>query len=236
MSIERSRARGPAQRSAVKAVSILSTAATLALALPGHATAQAGGAIEGTLALGLGPAKRTASRYATGAAAARSMQSVPAVVYLASEGLDGEALEGGPVMPSVEVVQRDTAFAPATIAVRTGTVVSFPNADPFFHNVFSYAPNARFDLGRYPEGESRQVVFREPGIARIYCELHEFMRAVVVVTEHPFHAVVAEDGSFRLEGVPPGEHTLVAYHPDLGRLEERVVVRAGETARVLLAL
>jgi plastocyanin len=136
----------------------------------------------------------------------------------------------------VDLVQRDTVFAPSTIAVRSGTVVRFPNADPFFHNVFSYASNARFDLGRYPEGDSRDVRLDRPGIVRVFCEVHEFMRAVILVTDDPYHAVVGEDGAFRMTGVPPGRHTLVAYHPDTGRLEHAVSVVAEETVRVELAL
>ena len=62
------------------------------------------------------------------------------------------------------------------------------------------------------------------------------MRAVVLVTEHSFHDVVSEDGTFRIEDVPPGEYTLAAYHPDLGALEERIVVPGGGTARVALEL
>ena len=165
------------------------------------------------------------------------MQPVAAVVYLTGPGLSAGARPVGPASASVvDLVQRDTAFAPSAIAVTTGTLVRFPNADPFFHNVYSYSPNARFDLGRYPEGASRQVVFDEPGIARVFCEVHEFMRAVVVVTDNPYHAVVAADGSFRLEGVPPGEHTFVAYHPDLGEVRQRLVVGSGELVRLELAL
>lgn len=200
------------------------------LAIPAAAVSQTGAVIEGTLAGDLGPAKKTASRYPTGSAAARSMQAVPAVAYLVGDGLGT-----GPAAVTLDVFQRDTAFAPSAIVIQTGTVVRFPNADPFFHNVYSYARNARFDLGRYPEGESRQVVFGEAGIARVFCEIHEFMRAVIVVTDHPFHAVVAEDGTFRIDGVPPGEHTLIVYHPDLGSLEERIVVGDRETVRLELA-
>lgn len=201
------------------------------------ALAQATAVVEGTLAVAAGPPRRTAARYPTGPSAAQQMQTVPAVVYLSGPALGaGPATLGPAARPPVDVLQRDTAFVPAAIAVRTGTVVRFPNADPFFHNVYSYSPGARFDLGRYPEGESRQVTFSRPGVARVFCEIHEFMRAVVLVTDHPFHSVVAEDGSFRLDGVPPGEHTLVAYHPDLGTLEQRLVVRAGEVVRVEAAL
>ena len=70
----------------------------------------------------------------------------------------------------------------------------------------------------------------------VFCEVHDFMRAVIVVTDHPFHAVVGEDGAFRMDGVPPGEYRLVAYQPDLGLAEEPVVVEEGETARLRLDL
>jgi hypothetical protein len=94
------------------------------------------------------------------------------------------------------MTQRDTTFVPSVVAVRAGGTVDFPNGDPFFHNVFSYSSAQRFDLGRYPQGESKSVTFDEPGIVELFCEVHEFMRGAVVVTENPFHAVVAEDGRF----------------------------------------
>jgi len=200
--------------------------------VPSPLRGQATGVVEGTLTVATRPARMTASRYPAGTVAAKGMQQVPAVVYLMGEGLSASGAVGSE--PVVDVVQRDTAFAPAAIAIRTGTVVRFPNGDPFYHNVFSYAGNARFDLERYPEGELRQVTFAEPGIAHVYCEVHEFMRAVVVVTDHPFHAVVGDDGAFRLDGVPAGRYTLVAYHPDLGPLERDVTVSAGQ--RVALEL
>jgi hypothetical protein len=114
-------------------------------------------------------------------------------------------------------------------------VVRFPNADPFFHNVFSYS-GPRFDLGRYPSGQSREVLFDRPGIVRTYCEIHEFMRGVVLVTDHGFHAVAGEDGAFRIAGIPPGRYTVRAYHPDFGAVEVPVTVTAGATVSVSLEL
>jgi hypothetical protein len=134
------------------------------------------------------------------------------------------------------MTQRDTTFVPSVVAVRVGGTVTFPNGDPFFHNVFSYSSAQRFDLGRYAQGESKSVTFPETGIVEVFCEVHDFMRGAVVVTENPFHAVVGEDGSFRITGIPAGEHTIAFWHADHETLERRVVVTAGATALVEVEL
>jgi hypothetical protein len=134
------------------------------------------------------------------------------------------------------MAQRDTAFVPAVVVVRAGGSVAFPNGDPFFHNVFSYSSAQRFDLGRYPQGESKSVSFPEPGIVEVFCEVHEFMRAAVLVTENPFHALVTADGTFRITGVPAGEHTIVFWHPDREPVERRVAITDGGTTRVEVEL
>ena len=191
------------------------------------------GVIEGTVSVHRRPPRRSAARYPGAAPRTRSVQEVPVVVFIRGVVAGVPTRTDGAV---ATLAQQDTAFSPAALAVQPGTVVEFPNGDSFFHNVFSYSGIARFDLGRYPRGESKEVRFDEPGIAKIYCEVHEFMRAVVVVTENPFHAVVGEDGVFRLEGVPAGTHTLVAWHPDFDEVEQRVVVQDGGTAVVDLEL
>ena len=136
----------------------------------------AAGVIEGTLALGLGPPRKTASRYPGRGSSTNDMQRVPAVVYLT-----GEALRAAPITAAVDMLQRDTAFDPAVLAIQAGTVVRFPNADPFFHNVFSYAGSARFDLGRYPEGESREFRFERVKILLLMVrQLRNYPQPVVV--------------------------------------------------------
>jgi plastocyanin len=171
------------------------------------------------------------SRYAgSGAGSARSVQRIPAVVYIEGR------LPGAAPAASVEMAQRDTAFAPSVMVVPAHTDVRFPNRDPFFHNVFSYSTAQRFDLGRYPRGESKTVRFDEPGVVKIYCEVHESMRAAVVVTENPFHAVLGADGTFTLDGVPAGVHKLVVWHVDHGSTTQEVRVTDGGTARVELTI
>ena len=193
---------------------------------------QAVGIIEGTVSLSPPPPRRTANRYPGGAAEVHTIQQLPAVAYLVGS-------LPAPVVGSADRVimeQRDTAFVPSVVAVRAGGVVSFPNSDPFFHNVFSYSTAQRFDLGRYPQGESKDVTFREPGIVEVFCEVHEFMRGAVLVTGNPHHALVGADGTFRITGVPAGEHTIAFWHPDHEPIERRVTVADGGTARIEVEL
>lgn len=190
------------------------------------------GAISGTVRLEPPPPpRRTPDRgYSSGTGV---VQQLPPVVYLKGQ-IAGAAPSGYVANP--EMTQRDTAFAPSVVALRVGGTVSFPNGDPFFHNVFSYSSAKSFDLGRYPEGESKQVTFDQPGPVEVLCEVHDFMRGAIVVTENPYHAVVADDGTFTIEGVPPGEYTLVAWHPDHREQERTVTVAEGGNARVEVEL
>ncbi len=201
------------------------------LASPTGDPPPAEGSISGEVTLVTRPPRRSASRYPGKATGVHAVQALPAVVYL--EGSVGSAGDssGQPVM-----AQSDTAFNPGVLVIPVGTAVSFPNRDPFFHNVFSYSSPKRFDLGRYPAGDSKTISFDEAGIVSVYCEVHEFMRAAVIVVENPHWAILDESGAFTLEGVPAGEHTLVLWHADLGERRHAVQVREGEVARVSLTL
>jgi len=188
------------------------------------------GEIRGKVVLPDARQRRVADRYSGGQAGApHQVQSIPAVAYIVG------AVPGHPFLPldeQVELVQKDTTFAPALLIIPPGTTVRFPNMDPFFHNVFSYSSSQRFDLGRYPQGESKEVLFPSLGIVKVYCEVHESMRSAILILENPYHAVVGEDGAFELKGIPEGEYTLAVWHADHGLKEVVVVVPADGTVSV----
>jgi plastocyanin len=199
---------------------------------PGEPGSVETGSIQGEVALNMRPPRRSASRYPGGASGVHAIQPIPAIAYLegAVSGVGGRA-SGLP-----EIAQVDTAFAPAVLVVPVGTEVAFPNRDEFFHNVFSYSSTERFDLGRYPLGASKSVVFDTPGVVNVYCEVHEFMRSAVLVAENPFFAIVGDDGSFAIQDVPPGNYTVVVWHADLGEVRESVVVQDDAVTRVSVQL
>ena len=112
--------------------------------------------------------------------------------------------------------QQHRRFVPDLLVVPVGATISFPNFDPIFHNVFSLSKPKSFDLGNYPEGQTRKVTFSRPGIVFVNCHLHPNMAASIVIAPNLWRARVDPSGKFVLSGVPPGTYTLVAWHKTAG--------------------
>ena len=118
--------------------------------------------------------------------------------------------------------QRNETFVPHVLAVTSGTTVEFPNSDRIYHNVFSLSKTRSFDLGRYAVGRSKAVRFDRPGIVRVFCDIHSHMSAFILVFSHPFFSVTDAVGRYRIDDVPPGNYTLVAWNEGVSS-ESRVV-------------
>jgi plastocyanin len=118
-----------------------------------------------------------------------------------------------PVAPvRAEIGTADKAFSPHVLVVPVGSTISFPNHDPFNHNVFSLSEENPFDLGLYGRGEGRSVKLSRPGITRVYCNVHAQMSAIVVVRDNPWVTQPGSDGTFSLPAVPPGSYQLHVWH------------------------
>jgi len=137
--------------------------------------------------------------------------------------------------PHARLVQRNKTFDPHVVAVEVGSLVEFPNRDPFFHNVFSLFNGKRFDLGLYEAGSTRSVHFDRPGICYIFCNIHPQMSAVVVVVDTPFFDVSDEKGNIAVPDVPAGEYQLNVWEEQctpqvLKELSRKVVVTERDTS------
>jgi len=122
-----------------------------------------------------------------------------------------------PKPPVTETLdQRGARFEPDLIVVPVGSTVQFPNSDPIFHNVFSLSKAQPFDLGYYPQGQSRGVKFNKPGVVQVYCHIHANMYAAIVVTASPWFGKPSGDGAFSFSNVPPGRYRLTAWHKIAG--------------------
>jgi hypothetical protein len=130
-------------------------------------------------------------------------------------------------------------FMPHLLVVPVGSVVSFPNADPFFHNVFSYFNGKRFDLGLYEAGKSKDVTFSREGVSYIFCNIHPEMSAVVLALSTPYFATADQDESLRLENIPAGEYEMHVWiegltQQDLARVARRIHLSPGKSESISL--
>ena len=117
-----------------------------------------------------------------------------------------------PAAGKYEIRQKHKRFEPSVIAIPAGSVVAFPNLDPFFHNVFSLYDGKKFDLGLYEAGASRSVTFEHAGVCYIFCNIHPEMAAAVIVVDTPYYTMTGQNGEFRIASVPPGHYLLYVWH------------------------
>jgi plastocyanin len=81
------------------------------------------------------------------------------------------------------IEQKGRKFVPDLIAITVGEKVSFPNEDPFLHNVFSQSPPRKFDLGSFKKGDSKDRTFPDLGVIDVYCNIHPEMAATTFAPE-----------------------------------------------------
>jgi plastocyanin len=155
--------------------------------------------------------------------------SEKAAVYLLS-GARGPKVYPPEVNPRIN--QKDLMFRPLVLPIIVGTTVDFPNSDEVFHNVFSYSSPKEFDLGRYPIGKSKKVTFDRPGVVNVYCDIHAYMYATILVLENPWFAIPGKDGEYVIRNVPQGEYELAFWYGKKKVTSRSITVKARESTIV----
>ena len=151
-----------------------------------------------------------------------------AVVFVSD--LPGEAGSG-----TVTLDQKGQVFLPRVLPIVRGTTVTFANSDATGHNVFS-PDGEKYDLGTFGLGETRTYRFEREGVYTQLCKLHPSMLAYIVVLKNHWFARAAEDGSFRIEGVPVGERVVEAWQEKARGAPTHVMVAAGQETRVEIGM
>ncbi len=133
-----------------------------------------------------------------------------------------------------KLTQHNKTFEPHLLVIPVGSIVDFPNRDPFFHNVFSLFEGKRFDLGLYEGGTTREVHFDKPGISYIFCNIHAQMSAVVIAMDTPYYGISNAKGRVEIAGVPPGDYKLEVWYqessqPQLKALSHHVTISANDS-------
>jgi plastocyanin len=153
-------------------------------------------------------------------------------VVITIEGVPGDVVTPGRAI----IRQRRRAFVPALVVVTRGSTVEFPNDDKIFHNVFSLSRAARFDLGLYKSGTSKSVTLRRAGVVDVHCNTHSEMTAKIKVVDTSYHAITGQDGTFRIDKIPPGTYPIVAWQPRGEEYRGEITVAPGRTARIAIEL
>lgn len=134
--------------------------------------------------------------------------------------------------------QKQCVFVPRVVVVPVGGTVEFLNNDRLLHNLHSnIAGTANPSFNRtQPKGRTIPITFKKPEVIRVDCDLHPWMRAWVVVVEHPFYAISNDQGEFVLDSVPPGQYTLQVWHESLGTVTRDVTLRDGAITTVTVEM
>jgi hypothetical protein len=124
-------------------------------------------------------------------------------------------------------MQKNRTFKPHLLVIPVGGVVQFPNADPFFHNVFSLFDGKRFDLGLYEAGSTKSVTFSREGVSYIFCNIHPEMSAVVIALSTSIYAIGDSHGIFHIPAVPAGDYEMHVWiegvaQPALNNMARRI--------------
>jgi plastocyanin len=141
-----------------------------------------------------------------------------------------------PPSKPVQMDQQQCVYIPRVVVVPVGGTVEFLNSDRLLHNLHSVSTeNPTFNRTQ-PKGRTIPVVFKKPETVRVDCDLHTWMRAWVVVAEHPFYAVTGANGEFVLDNVPPGKYTLKIWQEALGIVTREVTVGDKDTTGVTVEM
>jgi plastocyanin len=152
----------------------------------------------------------------------------PSVVYV--DTISGKTFPASTQHPVID--QKGLVFQPHLTAVQVGTTVDFLNSDSVAHNVFwtSVGGNKKLNhnLGTWPKGDRKSFKFDTPGAVPILCNVHPEMSAYLVVVPTPYFATSDQAGNYKIENVPDGSYTVVAWHEGAKNQSKPVTV-SGDT-------
>jgi plastocyanin len=123
-----------------------------------------------------------------------------------------QRVSAAPQRAHYRLLQRNKRFEPRLLVIPVGSVVDFPNADPWFHNVFSLYRGKRFDLGLYQAGAQRSVKFDRIGPSYLFCNIHPEMTGVVLVVDTDSFGISDKAGRFSIQDVPAGRYTVHVWY------------------------
>jgi plastocyanin len=137
-----------------------------------------------------------------------------------------------PAQPAV-IDQAGCIFSPHVAGVMVGQEVEFRNSDPVSHNIRGTPTRNLAFNSVFAAKMASRIKFESPEIGiPLKCDIHYWMSGYIHVSQHPFFAITADEGSFIIPDVPPGDYTLLAWHETLKTQIQPITIKAGEVKEV----
>ncbi|HEY4368298.1 MAG TPA: hypothetical protein VGN07_13775 [Steroidobacteraceae bacterium] len=118
--------------------------------------------------------------------------------------------------------QLNKAFVPEVLVIRSGTSVVFPNSDAVSHQVYSFSPAKRFELPLYRGQPNAPILFDQPGVVVLGCNIHDTMTGYIYVTDSPWFGTADEKGQWHVASLPAGDYRITIWNPHFAREEQSV--------------
>ena len=136
-----------------------------------------------------------------------------------------------PPAEAATIDQHGCQYRPHVMGIQAGQKINIKSSDPFLHNAHYIGKvNGENNLAMTKPGVRPMTFEAEEGMLKFKCDVHPFMGAWIGIMKHPFFATSAEDGTFTIKGVPPGEYDLVMHHEKQGSDQRvKVKVEAGKS-------
>jgi len=133
----------------------------------------------------------------------------------------------------VSIDQHGCRFEPHVVVLPVGATLRFDNSDETNHNVHSFPKKNQTVNKNISGGTQFDQKMEHAEVFEVKCDVHPWMKSYIFVTDHTHWSVSGEDGSFKLEGVPPGTYKLSYWHEELGKGKTvEITVEAGKTATI----
>lgn len=160
-------------------------------------------------------------------------------VVVSVQGVSGKST--GAAAPPALLDQRGCEYMPQILAVQTNQKIQVKNSDPVLHNIHDLpnpdSGNEEHNNAQMPNGPDLTFSFAKPeDFLKFKCDVHPWMFAWVSIFDHPYFAISAKDGTFKISNVPAGKYTLKAAHRKAGVVTQEVEVKEGQPAKVDLTL
>ncbi len=119
------------------------------------------------------------------------------------------------------VDQVDKEFVSQITLIQVGDRINFPNSDDIDHHVYSFSAPKQFELPLYKEMPETPILFDQPGVVKIGCNIHDWMVGYIYVADTPYAALTDPQGRVSLPDLPAGEYEVQLWHPRMERAEEQ---------------